>query len=102
VVVVLLFTPPHHAKPAEAPLKEKLLQMDPLGAAIVMGFIVSFMLAMQYGGQTHGWNSGVVIGLLVTSAVLFVVFVLWEIYQKERAMVVARLVRKSESQEEKC
>lgn len=73
-------------------MKEKLLQLDFVGLALAMGLITSFMLALQYGGQTHSWGSSEVIGLLVGSAAIFVAFVIWEIYQKERAMVVARLV----------
>jgi hypothetical protein len=73
-------------------LKEKLLQMDIFGAALVMGLIVSYILALQYGGQTHPWKSSVVIGLLVGSVVIFLAFVAWEVYQKERAMIVPRLV----------
>ena len=58
-----------------------------------MGLLISFLLAMQYGGQTHAWSSSVVIGLLVGSVAILVVFIFWERYQKERAMIVGRLVR---------
>ena len=88
----MLFKPPGSAAPAKATPKEKLLQMDLVGAALMMGLIVSFILALQYGGQTHSWHSSQVIGLLVGFCVLVLVFVAWEIYQKERAMIVPRLV----------
>lgn len=94
-MVILLFTPPEQAKAVEAPLKEKLLQLDFLGLALVMGLITSCMLALQYGGQTHAWGSSEVIGLLVGFVAMSVTFVLWEIYQKERAMIVGRLVGSS-------
>lgn len=58
----------------------------------MMGLIISFILALQYGGQTHSWKSSEVIGLLVGFALIVPVFVAWEIYQKERAMIVPRLV----------
>lgn len=88
----MLFKTPSSAAPAKATPKEKLLQMDLVGAALMMGLIVSFILALQYGGQTHSWHSSQVIGLLVGFCVLVLVFVGWEIYQKERAMIVPRLV----------
>lgn len=66
--------------------------MDFVGAALMMGLIISYILALQYGGQTHSWNSSVVIGLLVGFDVILAVFVAWELYQKERAMIVPRLV----------
>lgn len=71
--------------------------MDFIGATLMIGLIIAFILALQYGGQTHSWDSSQVIGLLVGFGVLVAVFVLWEVFQKERAMIVPRLVCDSES-----
>ncbi|KXG50017.1 Major facilitator superfamily domain, general substrate transporter [Penicillium griseofulvum] len=92
--IFLLFKTPSSAAPAKATPKEKLLQMDLGGGALMMGLIVSFLLALQYGGQTHSWKSSEVIGLLVGFFLMVVAFVAWEIYQKERAMIVPRLFMK--------
>jgi hypothetical protein len=72
-------------------LKEKLLQLDPLGTSILMGGIITYLMAVHYGGQVDPWNSGRVIGLLVTSIVLFIMFVFIERWQGERAMIIPRL-----------
>lgn len=69
-----------------------MLQLDLLGASLMMALVTMYTLALQYGGQTHPWKSGIVIGLLVGSFAIFVIFVIWEVYQKERAMIVQRLV----------
>lgn len=66
--------------------------MDLVGAGLIMGLIISFILALQFGGQTHSWTSRPVIGLLVTCFIISLIFVAWEIYLKERAMIVPRLV----------
>jgi hypothetical protein len=66
--------------------------MDLVGATLMMGLIVSYILALQYGGQTHSWKSSEVIGLLVSFFLFVLAFVAWEIHQKERAMIVPRLV----------
>ncbi|KAH8892528.1 efflux pump antibiotic resistance protein [Thozetella sp. PMI_491] len=79
--------------PAVSGLGGKILQMDLPGVALMMGAIVSFSLAFQYGGQTKAWNSGEVIGLLVVFVVIALVFIAWEIYQGETAMMIPRLVR---------
>lgn len=92
VIVLLFFKTPAEAKPVEATWKEKFLQMDLVGAALMMSLITCFILALQYGGQTHPWKSSTVIGLLVGSFAILVTFIVWEILQKERAMIVARLV----------
>ncbi|KAI5247091.1 MFS general substrate transporter [Aureobasidium subglaciale] len=92
IVVFFFFKVPHNVKPVQASLKEKILQLDLLGAALIMGLIVSYILALQYAGQTHPWDSSQVIGLLVGSVAIAAVFVCWQFYQKERAMVVPRLM----------
>ncbi|KAL4883823.1 major facilitator superfamily-domain-containing protein [Aspergillus karnatakaensis] len=94
VVIFFIFKTPSSAKPVDAPFKEKMLQMDFVGAALMMGLIVSYILALQYGGQTHSWKSSEVIGLLVGFVLITAVFVGWEIFQKERAMIVGRLIKK--------
>jgi hypothetical protein len=92
VIVLFLFQTPAKAMPVQATLKEKLLQTDLVGASLMMSLIISYILALQYGGQTHSWSSSVVIGLLVGFVAILAVFVAWEIVQKERAMIVPRLV----------
>ena len=94
LIILLFFHTPAHAKPVDAPLREKLLQMDPVGTVLVMGAVISYILALQYGGQTYAWNSGTVIGLLVTFGVLVIIFAGWEYYNGERSMIVPRLMAK--------
>lgn len=91
-MVLIFFQNPKAAAPVKATWKEKLLQLDLVGAGLVMGIIVSFILALQYGGQTMPWNSSTVIGLLVGVVAISVVCVFWEIYLDERAMIVPRIV----------
>ncbi|KAF4954533.1 hypothetical protein FSARC_12096 [Fusarium sarcochroum] len=91
LIFIFLFQTPTKAIAAKATLKEKLLQTDLVGASLMMALIVSYILALQYGGQTHAWNSRVVVGLLVGFVAILAVFVAWEVYQKERAMIVPRL-----------
>jgi predicted MFS family arabinose efflux permease len=92
-LVLLFFVTPKGITPAQATMKEKILQMDLLGAALAMAAIISFILAFEYGGQTKPWSSSVVIGLLVGLIVIFIAFSFWELYQGERAMVVPRLFK---------
>ncbi|CAG8893096.1 unnamed protein product [Penicillium egyptiacum] len=74
LMILLFFQTPSGAKPVEATLKEKLLQMDP-------------------GGQTKSWSSPDVIGLLVGFGALLTLFAAWEFSQGERAILVLRLMR---------
>lgn len=78
----------------EATLKEKILNMDFPGTILVMGASLAMLLALQYGGQSHPWNSSVVIGLIVGFVAIVLVLIGVEIWQGERAMLTPRLMRK--------
>lgn len=93
VIIFLLFRTPAHAVPAKAPLLEKILQMDIPGTMIIMGAVISFILAFQYGGQEKAWSSSEVIGLLVGFGIITIAFVILEWYQGERAMINPRILR---------
>ncbi|KAK4506935.1 hypothetical protein PRZ48_000668 [Zasmidium cellare] len=96
VITMFFFKLPSTAKPVAASFKEKFLQLDLVGAALMMALLISYILALQYGGQTYPWNSSVVIGLLVGFVAILAVFVVWELYQKEYAMIVPRLTSRKE------
>ncbi|CAO2649651.1 Nn.00g070360.m01.CDS01 [Neocucurbitaria sp. VM-36] len=70
VAVSFFFHLPAAAVPPNVSWTKKLLHIDPVGIALAMGSITCFILALQYGGITHPWNSSVVIGLLVGFALL--------------------------------
>ena len=92
-IILLFFKTPSSAKPKSATLREKLLQMDPVGVLLVMGAVISYILALHYGGQTYAWNSSQVVGLLVGFVVLTAAFAAWEWCQESRAMVPFRLAK---------
>lgn len=58
-----------------------------------MGSITCFILALQYAGNTYAWNSSVVIGMLVGSALIAAALVCWEIWLGDYAMMMPRLYR---------
>ncbi|KZP00729.1 MFS general substrate transporter [Calocera viscosa TUFC12733] len=92
-IITLFFKTPKAARAAPASLKEKLLQMDMLGTFTVLGAVVCYLLALQYGGVTKPWNSSVVIGLLVGFVLLVITFVTVEWRMGERGIVPPRLLR---------
>ncbi|KAL2018067.1 hypothetical protein VTK56DRAFT_1299 [Thermocarpiscus australiensis] len=52
-IILFFFHTPGAVNPVLATWREKELQMDPVGVALVMGAIVSFMLSLQYGRPVH-------------------------------------------------
>jgi EmrB/QacA subfamily drug resistance transporter len=91
VLAVLLFLPSH--PPPENKLyvgktmAQKWLLMDWVGSVLSVGMITSLLLPLQWGGVSREWNDRVVIALFVTFAVLFGLFIGWEWYKKEHAMM---------------
>ncbi|KAF7554592.1 hypothetical protein G7Z17_g2759 [Cylindrodendrum hubeiense] len=67
-----LFLLPSKDPQPGVPYKQRAAEMDYLGTVLLMGGLTTFVLAMNWGGVTYPWNSGRVIGLFVTSGVLFV------------------------------
>lgn len=93
LIFFLFFKAPDAVKPVTASWREKIVQMDLAGVALVMGLIISFILAFSYGGQVMAWNSSTVIGLLVGICLLSIAFIAWEMFQGERAMIPGRLLK---------
>ncbi len=81
LILLAFFRTPPQAKPQSAPLLEKFLQMDPVGTALVMAGILTYILALQYGGVAYPWNSSMVIGLIVGFIAIFLAFAVWEYFQ---------------------
>ena len=92
-IILLFFTTPSAAVPVPASLKEKILQMDLPGTFTIMGAVICYILALQWGGQSKAWNSGSVIACLVCFGVIVVLFGVVEYYQGERAIIVGRLLK---------
>ena len=92
IVTFFFFKPNKAAKPVEATWKEILLQLDLVGAALMIGLLTCYILALQYGGQTHPWKSATVIGLFIGFVLLLAALVAWQLFQKEYAMIVPRIV----------
>ena len=93
VAFLLFFSLPAATSPPKISLAKKLLHLDPVGIALAMGGIICYVLALQYGGSTHPWNSSVVIGLLIGFGLLMIALIAWETYLGEYAMMLPRLYK---------
>jgi MFS family permease len=92
-IIIFIFQTPKQARPQQATLKEKILQMDLPGTFIFMAALVCLILALQWGGASKSWGSADVVGTLVGFAAILAVFIALEIYQDERALLVPRILK---------
>ena len=67
--------------------------MDFPGAALIMAAVVCYVLALEKGGITESWSSATVIGLLVGFVLIMIAFGVVEYLQKERALLLPRLLK---------
>lgn len=71
-----------------------LLKKDFARLVLFAAAVIQLFLALQYGGNTHPWNSAVVIGLACGAVGTFAVFVLAEHLKGREAMIPLWIIKK--------
>lgn len=71
---------------------QQIQRLDPVGIFFLVPSIICLILALQWGGTTYSWSSPTIIGLLVTFAVLLIIFGIVETLTPETAMAPPRVV----------
>ncbi|KAF2683386.1 MFS general substrate transporter [Lentithecium fluviatile CBS 122367] len=66
--------------------------LDLIGFALLAPAVLQLLLALQFGGQAHPWNSAVVIGLFCGFVANFVVWGFWNRYRGEDAMMPRSMI----------
>ncbi|KAI0438615.1 putative gliotoxin efflux pump [Xylaria telfairii] len=95
IFIIFFFfkTPPQAQVSERPPLKQLILSFDPLGVILFTGGLVSFILALTWGGTEKAWNSSTIIGLFIGWILSSIAFIGNEVWQGERALVVVRLLK---------
>jgi MFS family permease len=90
---IILFIPTNKAPGINIPFRERLLQMDLLGAVLLVPGVISILLALQWGGSEYSWSDGRVIATLLVAGVLGTGFVLSQVCRKDedRIMISPRV-----------
>lgn len=61
----------------QLPVRRSEHSIDFLGAALVVGAVISLLLALQWGGREYPWGSPTIVGLFLAALVMGVLFV-WQ------------------------
>ena len=75
-------------------VKEKIKQIDILGAFFLIAAITSLLLALQWGGTVYPWSDSKVWGCLLSFGLLILVFCGIQVWLKERATMPPRILCK--------
>jgi MFS family permease len=92
ILAILLFLDIKSPKHEKLTVMAQIKRLDPIGIFFFVPSMVCLILALQWGGSTYSWSTPKIIGLLVTFAVLFTIFIVVEILTPETAMAPTRVV----------
>lgn len=73
---------------------DMLRQLDINGVTLIIGFMICFILAMQWGGASKSWNNADIIGTIVGFALCLLLFLAAQKWQGENAMVQGRIIKR--------
>jgi MFS family permease len=90
VVVFFFFKPPRPMK-GEGALA-RLRSLDLFGCLLFIPAILMLLLAMQRGGAENNWNTPTIIGLFVGGGAMLILFIAWENWKGDGAMMPRRVV----------
>lgn len=94
LLLISVGVPENHPKPpARETLSNIVHVLDLIGFAIVLPTVIMFFMALEWGGQRYAWGNSVVIGLLVGASISLMLFLIWEYYQGDNAMILFSILR---------
>lgn len=67
----LFLLPSKDPRPGVA-FRDRARELDYVGIILLLGCLVSLIMAINFGGVTYSWSSGQIIGLFVCAGVLFI------------------------------
>jgi hypothetical protein len=79
--------------PNNLTITQRILQLDLIGASILVPCVVCLLLALQWGGSTYAWNSGRIIALFVVFGLLLVLFIFSQIKLGDKGTLPPRLFK---------
>ncbi|KAJ5087470.1 MFS transporter [Penicillium angulare] len=90
LVCFFFFNPP--STKSEKTVVQRILSLDLVGSSFFIPGIFMVLLALMWGGTEKAWNSATIIGLFVGGFVILVMFVGWEAYMGDGAMIPGKLI----------
>ncbi|KAE9377137.1 MFS general substrate transporter [Stipitochalara longipes BDJ] len=88
--VFFYFKPPQR-KSSGLTTKEKILEIDLVGALFLICAIVCLLLALQWGGSKYPWHDSKVWGCMLGFGLLIIIFIAQQFRRGERATIPPRI-----------
>jgi len=74
------------------PRHDRRHKLDALGAVLMVGAAIAFMLALTWGGRRYAWTSPQILGLFVASIMLWAAFA-WRVMTAEEPLIPLAVLR---------
>jgi membrane protease YdiL (CAAX protease family) len=91
IVAVWFFFKPPVRKDSGLTFKQKILEIDLLGALFLICAIVCLLLALQWGGTEYPWKNSKVWGCLLSFGLLIIIFIAQQFRRGDRATIPPRI-----------
>lgn len=75
--IIMLFL---DLKTPKTPILEGIKAIDWVGSLLSIGGTLTFLFGLMFGGDAFTWNSATVICLIIFGLVIWILFLLWEVY----------------------
>jgi Fungal trichothecene efflux pump (TRI12) len=92
LVIIFILKIPRQDNASGKPIRERIMELDLLGASILIPTVIMLLLALQWGGTKYPWNNSRIIGLLVGAGVLAIIFAYTQIHLGEAATLPPRIL----------
>lgn len=73
-------------------VKDRIKEIDLLGALFLICSIVCLLLALQWGGTTYPWHNSKVWGCLLGFGLLIIIFIGLQVHQGDRATLPPKIL----------
>ncbi|KAF7919910.1 uncharacterized protein EAE98_009144 [Botrytis deweyae] len=91
IAVIVVYLKIHRANnPENLTILARVMKLDLIGTIIIIPAVVCLLLALQWGGTTYPWSSTKIIGLLVGSILLFILFIISQIVLGDKGILPPR------------
>lgn len=92
-VVVLILHLPETKDDSGKNFWQKILELDLIGASLLIPAIVCLLLALQWGGNQYPWSDSKIIGLFIGFGLIAILFGISQYYLGERATLPPRILK---------
>ncbi|KAI9691805.1 MAG: hypothetical protein M1822_007877 [Bathelium mastoideum] len=94
IAVVGIFFKNPTRRHTQMTLKQKIAEVDLVGAFLLICAIVCLLLALQWGGTTYPWHDSKVWGCILGFALILIVFLVHQTWRGDRATIPPRIFLK--------